>query len=234
MPDDVKDESTPQSTTPVVVRRGRSKVELTFWAVFIVALIVGVNTLVGTSPARVSGAKVLDSAPRTSVPVTSTSLSSTVALVSVPRSQPRKLLIPSIGVSTLVGSLGLQANGQVMVPSTVHTVGWYRLGPTPGQVGASVILGHVDSYVGPGVFFNLKNLKSGARISVVLANGAIINFQVVKVVEYSKSDFPDRLVYTSQGARELNLVTCGGTFDHSTGHYESNIVVFSRYTGTSR
>jgi sortase (surface protein transpeptidase) len=155
-------------------------------------------------------------------------------MTAVARSVPTRLLIPSIGITTSVGSLGLQPNGQIMVPATVHTVGWYRFGPTPGQFGAAVILGHVDSYVGPGVFFSLKDLHAGALISVVLADGATTHFKVNKVVEYSKTNFPDRLVYTAKGARELNLVTCGGAFDHATGHYESNVVVFSQFTGITK
>ncbi len=104
-------------------------------------------------------------------------------------------------------------------------------GPTPGQIGSSVILGHVDSYLGPGVFFNIKRLGVGALIEVVLDDGDTVRFRVLEVVQYAKSHFPDALVYATSGARLLNLVTCGGTFDHATGSYESNIVVFSRLVG---
>ena len=106
-------------------------------------------------------------------------------------------------------------------------------GPTPGQVGSAVILGHVDSYLGPGTFFNLKNMKSGNSIIVTLADGAVEHFVVTGVVQYSKVAFPDQLVYGPHGIRSLQLVTCGGTFDHETGHYESNIVVFSRLVSAS-
>ncbi len=142
-----------------------------------------------------------------------------------------RLVIPSLGVSTTVGELGLQPDGEVMVPATVTSVGWYRYGPTPGQVGSSVILGHVDSFRGPGVFFELKTVRAGGLIRVVLADGATVRFVVTRVVEYTKATFPDRLVYGSHGTRVLNLVTCGGVFDHATGHYESNIVVYSRLAG---
>ena len=120
-----------------------------------------------------------------------------------------------------------------MVPTNTHVVGWYDDGPTPGEIGSAVILGHVDSFSGPGTFFYLKNLKVGDSITVKLADGVVTHFAVVKVVEYSKTAFPDQLVYGSHGTRSLQLVTCGGTFDHETGHYESNIVVFSRLTSSS-
>jgi sortase (surface protein transpeptidase) len=120
-----------------------------------------------------------------------------------------------------------------MVPTSTTTVGWYVNGAAPGQIGSAVILGHVDSYTGPGVFFELKTLVAGDRINVVLADGAVTTFAVTKVVEYSKTSFPDQLVYGSHGIRSLQLVTCGGTFDHATGHYESNVVVYSQLVSTS-
>ncbi|MBW4029748.1 MAG: class F sortase [Acidobacteria bacterium] len=143
------------------------------------------------------------------------------------------MVVPALGIDLAVGQLGLQANHQVQVPTTAHTVGWFRLGPTPGQVGSAVILGHVDSYRGPGVFFELKTLAVGAPIEVRRADGSVMEFRVTRVVEYPKSNFPDALVYGSSSGRYLNLVTCGGTFDHATGSYESNIVVFSRLVGVT-
>jgi len=118
-----------------------------------------------------------------------------------------------------------------MVPKTVSGVGWYRYGPTPGQSGSAVLLGHVDSYRGPGVFFNLKRLRAGAAIYVGLANGHTATFRVRRVVLYPKDAFPDELIYTKVGPPELTLVTCGGQFDFSTRSYESNVVVFSDYRG---
>ena len=156
----------------------------------------------------------------------STTVSST--LPKTQRSRPLTLLIPAIGVKTSVGKLGLQPDREVMVPTTIHSVGWYIDGPAPGQLGSAVILGHVDSSKGVGVFFNLKSLKAGDSISVVSKDGVTTRFAVSKVVQYSKDTFPDRLVYGPHGTRSLQLVTCGGVFDHATGHYESNIVVFSQ------
>ena len=86
----------------------------------------------------------------------------------------------------------------------------------------------------PVIFFELKTLQLGALIEVRLANGVTAQFRVTSVVQYAKTGFPDAVVYGSTGKRELNLVTCGGTFDHATGSYESNIVVFSRLVGTVR
>jgi len=65
------------------------------------------------------------------------------------------------------------------------------------------------------------------------ADGAVTSFAVTKVVEYSKTTFPDQQVYGSHGTQSLQLVTCGGAFDHATGHYESNVVVYSQLVSAS-
>lgn len=167
------------------------------------------------SPARASSPRATPSTP-----------SSTVAVVA--RSRPMLISIPALGVSAPLVELGLQPNRQVQVPLTTTVAGWFKFGPTPGQMGSSVILGHVDSTTGPGVFFELRRLIAGNIVRVRLADGVVVSFVVVRVVQYAKSDFPDRLVYGSHGRPELQLVTCGGVFDHATGHYLANIVVYSR------
>ncbi|HUX04074.1 MAG TPA: hypothetical protein VMV53_04120, partial [Acidimicrobiales bacterium] len=51
--------------------------------------------------------------------------------------------------------------------------------------------------------------------------------------EYSKGHFPDRVVYGRRSYSAMQLVTCGGTFDRATGHYESNIVAYTALVSTS-
>ena len=41
----------------------------------------------------------------------------------------------------------------------------------PGSVGNSVIVGHVDTYVGPAVFYNLYQLAAGDAIDVETGAG---------------------------------------------------------------
>jgi LPXTG-site transpeptidase (sortase) family protein len=207
-----------------------SSTPLRWWlwsSLAVTGLIVSMVALAGASPARQTDAIVLAQSN-----VMSTASAST-ALPATGRSQPIRLTIPAIGVTTTVGKLGLQPDGQVMVPTTTRTTGWYIDGPAPGQLGSAVILGHVDSYKGAGVFFNLKSLKAGDRITVLSQDGVVTYFKVTRVVQYSKTKFPDQLVYGPHGTRSLQLVTCGGVFDHATGHYESNIVVFSDLVGVT-
>jgi sortase (surface protein transpeptidase) len=146
------------------------------------------------------------------------------------RSVPLTLSIPAIGVSVPVGTLGLDPDGTVQVPSGTQQPGWFDLGPTPGQLGSAVLLGHVDSYLGPGVFFELRTLAAGDQVDVGLSDGVTAQFTVNAVAQYSKQQFPSQRVYGSDGSSELQLVTCGGVFDHQTGSYLSNVVVYSSLT----
>ena len=150
------------------------------------------------------------------------------------RSVPVHLTIPNLGVSVPLTSLGLNKDGTVSVPTNFAVPGWYKYGPTPGQRGSAVILGHVDSYKGPAVFFYLSRLRPGEPVVVNLADHAVVHFKVIGVREYSKSDFPDKIVYGMRPYSALQLVTCGGVFDRATGHYESNIVVYTTMTSFTR
>jgi sortase (surface protein transpeptidase) len=216
------------------ILKGRSRRAWMWGTASVLALGVGVAAIVSTLPSHVPSSIVLSQ----SVTPPSSGPHKHVGKVAptvpqIPGSRPVRLTIPAINVNTSVGTLGLQTDGQIMVPTSTHVVDWYVDGPSPGRIGSSVILGHVDSYLGPGTFFYLKSLKVGNKITVDLADGTVTHFVVTRVMEYAKTSFPDRLVYGSHGFPSLELVTCGGVFDHDTGHYESNIVVFSRLVSTN-
>lgn len=144
-------------------------------------------------------------------------------------SAPVSLAIPSIGVKTEgIIDLGLDKNGKLEAPVDFDTAGWYAGGPTPGEFGPSVIGAHVDSKAGPAVFYRLGSLKKGAEVSVLRKDGSTAVFVVDSVARYSKADFPTAKVYgDTKGRAELRLITCGGAFDQSTGHYVDNIVAFA-------
>ena len=149
---------------------------------------------------------------------------------SLHRSPPVSVDIPAIGVHSRLLHLGANANGTIRVPSLRTQAGraaWFKYSATPGQIGASVIEGHVDSYQGTAVFFRLGALQPGDRIDVRLADGVTAVFRVTGVREYSKSKFPAKAIYHTPGYAALRLITCGGTFDYSTRSYLSSIVVFA-------
>lgn len=148
-------------------------------------------------------------------------------------STPVSLRVPAIALSVSLSTLGLNPDGSVQVPDNDTEPGWFKLGPSPGQIGSAVILGHVDTYQGPGIFFQLRTLLDGDQVQVTLADGAVTTFAVSNVVQYTKTAFPADLVYQSQGRSELQLVTCGGAFDEATGHYLSNVVVYTTFVSAT-
>jgi hypothetical protein len=149
---------------------------------------------------------------------------------SLRRSMPVSVDIPAIGVTSKLLRLGLNTDGTIQVPSLVTSAGeaaWYKYSATPGQIGASVIEGHVDSDQGPAVFYRLGALRPGDTIDVRLADGVTAIFRVTGVREYTKSNFPSKAIYGATDFAALRLITCGGVFDYATGHYLSSTVVFA-------
>jgi sortase (surface protein transpeptidase) len=144
-----------------------------------------------------------------------------------PVAAPVALTIPLIGVRTQLITLGLTSAGELQVPSSTAVAGWYTGSPRPGAVGSAIIVGHIDSYRGPGVFYRLIKLTRGDKIYVKRADGTLVEFRVTSVQIYLKDRFPTEDVYGPVPDAELRLITCGGAFDPATRHYLSNIVVYA-------
>jgi Sortase domain len=140
---------------------------------------------------------------------------------------PVALWIPAIGVHTRLILLGTTRQGTLQVPSSPSVAGWYTGSPRPGEIGSSVIAGHIDSYLGPGVFFRLRQLHPGDRIYVRRTDGRLAVFRVTGVRQYLKAHFPTAAVFGPVPDAELHLITCGGRFDYATHNYLSNVVVYS-------
>ena len=173
----------------------------------------------------------------TAVPATvSTAAPTPVAASATPlaRSRPVRIQIPTLKVSAPVMELGKNSDGSVQVPplNDHNLTGWYKYGPTPGQRGSSVILGHVGSYKGISVFFYIKTLRKGDPIAVTLADGAVADFTVDGVQRASKATFPTNAVYGHASYPGLRLVTCGGPFDYQTRNYLENIVVYAHLSSS--
>jgi sortase (surface protein transpeptidase) len=143
----------------------------------------------------------------------------------VPR--PVDLIIPAIHVRTALEPLGRTPQGALQVPDSTTIAGWYTGSPRPGEIGSSIIVGHIDSTTGPGVFFRLRLLRPGKLVYVRRKGGALVVFRVTAERMYSKPDFPTEQVYGPVPDAELRLITCGGVFDPVTGSYLSNVVVYA-------
>lgn len=140
---------------------------------------------------------------------------------------PVRLRIPAIHVDSRLDLLGRQPDGTIAVPASPVVAGWYDEGPRPGQPGPAVILGHVDSRKGPGVFFRLVDLKPGNLVYIDRADGTSVAFRVQRVSQVPKTSFPTDLVYSPTLEPSLQLVTCGGSFDNHARSYRDNVIAYT-------
>ena len=146
----------------------------------------------------------------------------------LPKSNPVRLSIPSIGIDTIFEEpLGVHEDQSVEVPDSFDAVGWYQFGPTPGELGPAVVLGHVDSVAGPAVFYSLGQLTPGDTIAITREDGSIATFRVNGLNRYEQEGFPTELVYGDLDYAGLRLVTCSGIYDKGKARYSHNLVVYA-------
>lgn len=140
---------------------------------------------------------------------------------------PVSVSIPAIDLAEPLIDLGVNADGTMQVPEVFAEVGWFTPGGRPGGHGPLVIAGHVDSPRGPAVFVRLRDLVIGDSVEVTDDAGTVHRYSVVEVADYPKAAFPTARVFGGVRGDELRLITCGGFFDRSVGHYEDNRVVYA-------
>ena len=198
----------------------------------------GCLTLVGCASGTASGAVSEAGAPSASAAASAPSAGSSAGPAATapayrsPRkftavAAPVRVRIPSIGVRSTLERLGKAEDGTVEVPRRYDRAGWYTGGFRPGQPGPAVLLGHVDSKKAPAVFYDLRTLEPGAVVLVDRADGTTARFRVTGVEQYRKTRFPSDLVYFPTLEPSLRLVTCGGSFDTTSGHYRDNVIVLA-------
>ncbi|MDQ0759520.1 class F sortase [Streptomyces canus] len=149
----------------------------------------------------------------------------------LPRSRPTAFRIPSLGIDAPITGLGLIKGRELATPPVdkPKLVGWYQGGPTPGEPGTAIAVGHRDTRTGPAVFAALAQVKPGRVIEAGRADGRTAVYTVDRVKVFDKEGFPDKEVYGPARRPELRVITCGGLFKWRTG-YTSNVVVFAHLT----
>jgi LPXTG-site transpeptidase (sortase) family protein len=143
---------------------------------------------------------------------------------------PVRLIIPAIALNAPVEDVGTQANADLATPSQNPwlDVGWYSLGPQPGQRGSAVIDGHLDRPGGfPAVFWHLRDLHMGDEVLVKNSSGKTIRFQVTRIELYAPQDAPIQDIFGNRGGTFLNLITCAGDWIPSQHQTNQRLVVYT-------
>ena len=151
-------------------------------------------------------------------------------------SRPVRITIPSIGVRAPVNDVGRADDGSIAVPSLgrLNEAGWFDEGPTPGQYGPAILVGHVDTKDRPAVFRRLGDLAAGARIEITRRDHQVAVFEVNSVEMFSKTQLPVDRVYDDYSRPGLRLITCGGAWVGGEMGYASNVIVFASLVSVHR
>jgi sortase (surface protein transpeptidase) len=156
---------------------------------------------------------------------TSSSATTSTTLLTHAVADPARIVIPLLKVDTQIVPVGL-TNGTEMEIPPLGLVGWYKLGPTPGASGPTVLVSHVSWNGKKGSFYRLKDLKAGDEVDIYGKSGDCAVFQVDSSETILKTKLPTEKIWNDTQESVIRLVTCGGAYDSKTGHYLSNVIVY--------
>jgi LPXTG-site transpeptidase (sortase) family protein len=141
---------------------------------------------------------------------------------------PLRLKIPILAIDSAIEYVGLTSSGDMDVPKYPGNVGWFQLGPKPGEKGNAVIDGHYGIKNGrPSVFDNLHTLRVGDRLYVEDDKGTMISFIVRESRRYDPEANASDVFIPHDGKAHLNLITCEGVWNNLTKSYSSRLVIFT-------
>lgn len=137
---------------------------------------------------------------------------------------PVSISIPKLDVTDDIVPVQVEESGAMEVPPVDRT-GWWDGSPRPGNIGAALVLSHVNYKGVDGAFARLHELREGDEVSVDDADGVVHRFTVTERRTFQKSAFDENhdILFDPGTTADLVLVTCGGTL---VGHsYDSNVVL---------
>jgi len=151
-----------------------------------------------------------------SVPGVDQSATTTLDLGPLP-APPTRLAIPRLYIDAPVITMGLDGEGNPQVPDRPDQVAWYNFAAAPGQRSNAVLSGHVDWQTQsrqpiPGVFYRLRELELGDKMTIALEDGTKLEYRVTGNVATAYED-PNISKAMSPTSKEvITLITCGGTW----------------------
>ena len=140
---------------------------------------------------------------------------------------PARLMVPTIGLNARIAPVGLSADGEMDVPGSAGEVGWYELGPRPGERGNAVLIGHNVWEGRVAAFAALGRLRVGDRVTVATSPPSHFNYAVEKITTYRADAAPIAEVFGPSNDPLLTLITCAGRPD-ARGEYPDRLVVTAR------
>ena len=222
---------------------GRSKSQLLLVGmacfIFLIGLFVSLLTLqtnrtakaqvaaLAQTSAQADGAAAAGAPPSESKPS-----GSSVASYQVAPDLPKYIKIPKFGVSARIKPMSVNNKNELQAPASIYDAGWYNSSARPGDgagSGAMLIDGHVHGPTLPGVFANIKKLQAGDEIQIVRGDNQVYKYSVVKTqnVDANNLNIGSALASVQPGVVGLNLITCGGPYDHASGEYTQRTIVFA-------
>jgi LPXTG-site transpeptidase (sortase) family protein len=202
----------------------------------LLALVVTVNGSWGRSeasppvgaPLGVSAGRDAAPAPTSPTPAAATSRTSKPSATTLRGSQVF-LEIPSIGVDERMRPEGL-VGGKISPPAgdVIWFSGYGRV--KPGQVGTSVIAGHIVANGRPDAFYNLEKLHRGSVVRLHDAAGTTITLKVVQTLTVDKHQLQaNQSVWGGNTTvQRIALVTCDDALGlRPDGHRVANFVAIA-------
>ncbi len=152
-----------------------------------------------------------------------------------------RMRIPSLKVDAPLSVRAVPPDGQMPNPSGPDDVAYYDFsglrgyGGFPTAGGNAVFAGHVDQaahldyagvdYLGPGVFFRLREIDRGDTIEVDLGNGPVTyKVRWVREVAIEGGDW-NTILGSNVSIDSLTLITCGGDYSTTAHAYTHRTVV---------
>lgn len=150
----------------------------------------------------------------------------TLFLASEEKIIPIRIKIPSIKVDAVIKPVGLTKYKTMEAPKEPEDTTWFKLGVSPGEKGSSVIAGHRGWKKGKAIFDDLNKIQLGDKVYVENEKGEMLAFVVREMRTYDALDIAPE-VWNKKDSAHLNLITCSGDWNASTGTSDKRLVVFT-------
>ncbi len=136
------------------------------------------------------------------------------------------LSITSIKVKAKVDAVGLTSAGAMATAKNLSHIGWYKYSAKPGDVGTTVLAGHVNNQLLlPGTLYKLKNTKVGDDIYITKEDGTKFHYVITEFETFAYDAEDTSSVFRSTGEPVLKLITCTGSWLKEEHTYNKRLVV---------